>query len=143
MRNERPLTAAFMSRIDKITSVQTLKIEGGIPYVVIFATGQVHGGRWSHAHLTGRIYPTPPEDGIFDLDFEGDPPEVFFPGPPSPIAVAVALPDPPPWVKGVRIHGRSNHIEASFTPISNPEMEIEPTMNILRDGNGGPWPGLY
>ncbi len=132
-----------MGRIHRITKVTAVKVEGDQPYVLLFATGRVVGAGWTLPRLTGRIYTEPPADGIFDLDFEADPPPQWVTSDQTPVAVAAALPQAPPWVTGVRVHARSNSITTSFALKTDPDLQVPTTLTPLRVGEGGPWPGVY
>ncbi|MDN2717877.1 MULTISPECIES: hypothetical protein [unclassified Janthinobacterium] len=86
------------------------------PHLHVSAIGEVSSGGWQAVPLAPRVYLKPPQDGIQDLDFEATPPrgsepviQVILPI----VAGAVlALPD---WLKGVRVHARTNAVVTLLT----------------------------
>lgn len=80
------------------------------PNVSVDATGNTRTGGWTNCRLEARIYIAPPEDGIQELDFVGDPPEG-----PSTDAITEVTAEPykqecPEWMIGVRVIAETNKL---------------------------------
>lgn len=80
----------------------------------ITAHGVVGSGGWSNLRLEPRYYISFPEDGIQDLDFVGDAPSGIAIQPILPVIGSALWPDPPQYVKGVRVHSATNSVEKSI-----------------------------
>lgn len=109
--------------------------------IVISAVGEVPSTGWSHGELGFWYYVHPPKDGIQDLDFLAQEPGGISLPVVTPIAATVAIERDPKeyWgpkkpLVGVRIHSRTNTIEATFD--ESPELAISP----FSGGMPLPWP---
>ena len=105
-----------MERIFQTVAVEVTLLKSNPPQLAITAIGQVSSGGWKNGTLEPRYYIVPPADGIQDFDFVATPP--FFSE-----AVQVMLPitayhvieQIPDWLLGVRIHAKTNNVEAKLS----------------------------
>jgi hypothetical protein len=132
----------IMARILTIENIQIQVAKTKTPSVIITALGTVTSGGWSKPRLSPWVYIAPPADGIYDFDFEAAPPTGIATQGITAIATAQVIPNPPSWLKGVRIHASSNNLVGlleddkcvSFTAMTN---------LALRDWDGDfPWPDV-
>lgn len=101
-----------MKHVRSVLSVDVSILESQPPQLLVRALGTVPTGGWKNGTLEPRFYIDPPADGFQDFDFVGTPPfgpaiQVILP-----IAAQTVIPSIPPWLKGVRIHSSTNHLEA-------------------------------
>lgn len=101
-----------MSRIHKVNIATVSLLKSKPPQLYISALGTASSSGWRNARLIPHIHIVPPADGIYNLDFEADPPGGISLPVLSPIAVSDVIPTPGWDVKGVRIHGTSGSAEA-------------------------------
>jgi hypothetical protein len=102
-----------MSRIMDVQSVQAVIVKTNPPGLVVSASGEVATAGWTNIRLEPFFYIMPPADGIWDLDFSGDPPTGFVAQVVLPVSASITLPVPK-WLKGVRVHAAQNQIEAKI-----------------------------
>jgi hypothetical protein len=127
-----------MAKAYSVTHVQAdvLAFKGGT--VIIFVVGTVPTSGWTGIGLSPWVYISPPADGIQDFDLEGTPPADISLNVITPVATAAAIPNPPSWLKGVRIHASSNNREA----LLGESLKIEfPEKDTFWDGDL-PWPDV-
>lgn len=79
--------------------------------LLVQATGEVTTSGWSGIRLSPRFYITPPIDGLWEFDFQGDPPsglvlEVVLP------VSATAVVGVPDWCKGIKVYAAENSVIA-------------------------------
>lgn len=99
--------------IYQVESVKAHKGSGGQgEFIHVSAAGFVNSSGWSAIDLSERFYIDPPDDGIWDIDFVGSPPGGIVLPVISPVCASVIL-GAPDWVKGIRIHARTNQVETS------------------------------
>ena len=107
-----------MHHVGKVIAVE-IKILKSIPVQwSITVYGIVNSGGWSNPGLYPRFYIDFPQDGILDLDFMAMPPDGIAIQPILPIVAQIVWPNPPDYVKGVRIHSASNHLESLVSDAS-------------------------
>ncbi len=94
-------------QIFRVDSVQIAISKSYPPQLFVNAMGTVTTSGWKAAILSLRMYAHPPEDGIQDID--------FLATPPAGSALQVLLPitadtsfELVSWVKGIRVHSKSN-----------------------------------
>ena len=85
--------------------------------LLLAALGQVPTSGWSSPELAGRVYITPPEDGIWDFDFLAQAPAGMAADVVTPI-LAVQASDAPDWVKGVRVHAANGAIASGVLTVA-------------------------
>lgn len=125
-------------------TVETAEIrfaQSSQPAVVITATGTVPSAGWTHPVLLPHLCIAPPVDGIFGFDLAATPPTHMSERVVSPIAVSLAVPNSPDWLKGVRIHASENSLVAVLADAP----AIELTQGALRRAWEGelPWPDVF
>lgn len=83
------------------------------PQLAVRAIGQVNTSGWKGGELAPWIYVVQPADGIQDFEFIAIPPTGIVLEVITPIEGMVCgqMQD---WMKGVRIHAATNHIEVLF-----------------------------
>lgn len=105
------------SKILSVTAASLQIEKTNPPRLVIQASGFTTTGGWSNGLLIPYVYITPPQDGIWDFDFVATRPTGFVTQMLTPIiAEDYIWEDFPAALKGVRIHGSSNYIEALLSP---------------------------
>lgn len=116
-----------MSLIYKVVhvSVHILQLPGDTPRLEVAAVGDVTSTGWTHPRLSPVFYVTPPADGIWDFEFQADPPHGIAGQVILPVG-ALHLGVAPEWCKGVRVHAASNAIEATATLIHALEKTAPP-----------------
>lgn len=95
-------------RVDKVEAVLQ---KSKPPRLYVKACGTVTSTGWSGAELTPYMYIVPPADGIWDFGFIAEAPTGIVQPVLSPIEATATIEDPPPWVRGVRIHAAINAME--------------------------------
>lgn len=80
--------------------------------LIITASAQVPTPGWTEPELAPYIYIQPPRDGIYDFDFIALPPSGPVPQVLSHIEVKHVVDPVPSDLLGVRVHGRTNSVEA-------------------------------
>ncbi|WP_201722771.1 hypothetical protein [Caulobacter sp. BP25] len=102
-----------MSLIYKVVQVSAhiLQLPGGTPKLEIAALGEVTSSGWTNPRLSPVFYVSPPPDGIWDFEFQADPPHGISGQVILPVG-AIYAGVTPDWCKGVRVHAASNAIEA-------------------------------
>ncbi|KAB8060395.1 MULTISPECIES: hypothetical protein [Janthinobacterium] len=102
--------------IYKVNAVHLAIDKSHPPHLHVSAIGEVSSGGWKAATLAPRVYIKPPQDGIQDLDFEATPPKGSEPVIqvilPIAAGAVLALPD---WLKGVRVHAKTNAVVTLLT----------------------------
>ncbi len=101
-----------MTHILKVKEVRIALLKSIPPQWSIKADGVVATTGWTNSRLEPRYYINFPEDGIQDFDFVADPPPGISNPVISPVTAYVSWPNPPESVKGIRIHGMYNSVEA-------------------------------
>lgn len=93
-----------MAHVSEVTSVDAFRFEGAAgAMLLVHASGGVATSGWSGIRLSPRFYPLPPADGLWEFDFQGDPPtglvlDVIL------SASATALFGVPAWFRGVKVY---------------------------------------
>lgn len=109
-----------MSLVHKVVQVSAhiLRLQAGASVLEIAALGEVTTTGWTHPRLTPVFYVTPPVDGIWDFEFQADPPSGVVAPVIRPVG-ALYLGRAPAWCTGVRVHAAVNAIEAAaqFPPL--------------------------
>lgn len=123
----------------RIYSVDQVKIENLIvipehpPAIAVSAAGSVTTSGWSQPDLAPWMYIAPPADGILDLDFVATSPTGRVLQVIARIGVVKTF-AVPNWLKGVRVHGSQNKVEALLQG-EMPSADVRPM-----EGLPGPWP---
>lgn len=132
----------MVARIYDVTLVEvdfTFTDGDHAPLLKVFAKGRVNTGGWSNPELGVWSYVTAPADGVLDLDFLATPPPegtivtMGF----NHVSTAKLLPVPT-WVRGVRIHASTNHIEAMLPEAVQRPSSLEVT--VTNTAQPLPWP---
>lgn len=98
--------------IAEITDVQLAVSESKPLQLTITAEGNTSSADWSNPELVPFVYVAPPQDGIYDFDFNAVPPEGNSATVITPIKATYQLNPLPDTLKGVRIHAQQNSKEA-------------------------------
>ena len=101
-----------MTHVLQVEGARIAILKSMPPQWSIKADGVVATAGWTNPRLEPRFYINFPEDGIQDFDFVADPPPGISNQVISPVTAYVNWPNPPENVKGVRIHGMYNSVEA-------------------------------
>ena len=84
--------------------------------VLIHATGHTRSAVWRNVRLEPRVYVQPPQDGIWDFAFVGDPTganlDVI-----APVSADYAWSDFPPDLQGVRVFAETDMLEKRFEKV--------------------------
>ncbi|KPJ93033.1 MAG: hypothetical protein AMJ55_08860 [Gammaproteobacteria bacterium SG8_15] len=96
----------------EITDVQLTLSKSNPPQLDIAVKGNVTSSGWTKPELTPFVYVTPPQDGIYDYDFQAVPPAGPAATVITPIEAGYSLNPLPDNLKGVRIHASQNKMEA-------------------------------
>lgn len=81
------------------------------PNLLIHAEGQAPADGWKHVHLIAYRYPTTPQDGIWEFDMVGTPPDAASDSTASKVTADFRwLAYPADQVKGIRIHGSDRSV---------------------------------
>lgn len=117
-----------MSLIYKVVhlSANILQLPGGVSVLEIAAVGEVTTTGWTHPRLEPVFYVTPPADGIWDFEFQADPPSGVVAPVIRPIG-ALYLGRAPDWCKGVRVHAATNAIEDAARAAERLEAAPQPS----------------
>lgn len=99
--------------IMSVATVKLVLLKSNPPQLVINASGFVTTSGWKNARLEPRFYLQFPDDGLQDFDFVADPPEDIAGMVISGVtAKPIEWTGPPAHVKGVRVHSKTNDVEA-------------------------------
>jgi hypothetical protein len=96
--------------VASVTSAEARLTRSLPPILSITAIGEVSSLGWSGAELSPYIYIEPPADGLWDFDFVAVPPSGFA-GQQMCAISAQWEGEAESWVKGVRIHSKTNSTE--------------------------------
>ena len=129
-----------MAKALTVEKVDACLVRTKINAVIIQVIGTVSSGGWSSPHLSPWIYITPPPDGIWSFDLVATPPSGVAATVISPIAANAVIPNPPPWLKGVRIHASANQREALLNDACL--LKLDASIQPLWDGEF-PWPDVF
>ena len=99
-------------KIAEITDVQLALLKSNPPQLDIVAKGNVTSSGWTSPELVPYVYVMPPQDGIYDYDFQAIPPAGPAATVITPIEARYTLNPLPANLKGVRIHALQNNMEA-------------------------------
>jgi hypothetical protein len=128
-----------MAKVYSVTHIHAHLLPSKPETLVVFVIGAAPTSGWTRIALSPWAYIVPPEDGIQDFDLEGMPPSEPSLNVITPVATAAAIPNPPRWLKGVRIHASSGHKEI----LLGDGVKIDfPEVNALWDGDL-PWPDVF
>jgi len=106
-----------VAHVPEVQSVEVFRFQGaGGARLLVHASGEVETSGWSRLRLSPRFYAEPPADGLWEFDFEGDPPyepalELVLP------AAAETTMGMPDWLQGVKVYGAAG---------SQTTLQIEP-----------------
>jgi hypothetical protein len=76
--------------------------------VFVFATDKTRTSGWKNPSLDPVMYITPPADGIQEFNFRATPPSGISLQVLTPIAAEYTWPNPPKWLRGVRVNAEIN-----------------------------------
>lgn len=93
----------------QVEKVQVVSMQLDVLSILVVASGLTPTTHWSHFELNPLFMIDPPDDGIWDIEFDGQPPDSHFGRMHLP-CVAYRLIIPQPWLKGVRVHAYDNEI---------------------------------
>ncbi|MDB5469780.1 MAG: hypothetical protein JWR84_1340 [Caulobacter sp.] len=106
-------------------SANILQLPGGAALLEIAALGEVSTTGWSHPRCAPVFYVRPPADGIWDFEFQADPPTGIVAPLIRPVG-ALYLGSAPDWCKGVRVHAATNAIEDAARLVERLETASQP-----------------
>ena len=98
--------------ISEVTDVKLALLKSNPPQLSITARGNASTPGWTKPELKPFVYVAPPQDGIYDFNFEAVPPTGPVPAVMTPIEATYILNPLPSTLKGVRIHATNNTREA-------------------------------
>ncbi|MDH4276248.1 MAG: hypothetical protein OEW08_14540 [Gammaproteobacteria bacterium] len=98
--------------ISEVTEVSLAMLKTNPPQLSITAKGNVSSAAWTKPQLKPFVYIAPPQDGIYDFNFEAVPPQGPAAAVMSPVETTYTLNPMPDTLKGVRIHATQNKKEA-------------------------------
>lgn len=124
------------SVITVCVNVTNSKKDGSTLYVA--ATGDVPTSGWRGHVLASRAYVKQPADGVLDLDFLAEPPTDFALTVITPISADISGPMPK-WVTAVRVHSKTNKIEAK---ISDKTCQAPLEIPRVKREDYWPWPWI-
>jgi hypothetical protein len=99
-----------MARVMEVKAARAVIVKTNPPGLLADANGEVPTAGWTNIRLEPFFYVVPPADGIWDMDFVGDPPTGIVAQVVLPVSASITLPAPH-WLKGVRIHAAQNELE--------------------------------
>ena len=99
-------------KIAEVTGVKLSVLESDPLQLNITAKGNVSSSGWTKPELVPFVYVAPPQDGIYDFDFNAVPPSGPSATVITPIEATYRLSPLPDTLKGVRIHAAQNKKEA-------------------------------
>jgi hypothetical protein len=99
------------SRIYRVDAIELSLNKKNPPELVITARGTCSTPGWQDIQLSIYEYVTPPADGMQEFDFVGTPPSGIVTQVLTPVSAEYLMPDPPKWLRGVRIHAATNSLE--------------------------------
>lgn len=130
-----------MQRIYSVEKALLRVVTKKTSQILVAAFGHVPTTGWSNGQLGPWYYVHPPKDGIQDFDFYADEPHGISLPVLTPIMASITIARDPQdyWGKkkpllGVRVHARSNSIEATFD--ESDELGFRP----FSEGLPLPWP---
>ena len=100
---------SILQRIYRVDSVEAHLNKTNPPELVISVGGTVTTLGWSKGQLSPRVYVTPPTDGIYEFDFEAQPPSGMAGQVLSPISANYSA-EAPVGIKGVKVYANQNEI---------------------------------
>ena len=103
-------------KIPEVTDVQLSVLESDPLQLNITAKGNVSSSGWTKPELVPFVYVAPPQDGIYDFDFNAVPPSGASATVITPIETTYRLSPLPDTLKGVRIYAVQNKKEAMIEP---------------------------
>ncbi|HEY0429617.1 MAG TPA: DUF5818 domain-containing protein [Pyrinomonadaceae bacterium] len=101
--------------------------------LVITAFGTVGTPGWSNAHLVEHIYVAPPADGIYEFDFEAEPPTGNVIQVVMPIKSHPFMTTETPDMKGIRVIAKTNSMEFLLRGENKPSGEAFCVEGTLTD----------
>ena len=103
-----------MKPVPSITDVTVSMLKSNPPQLEIDAKGYSGLGVWEQAHLSVREYVTPPADGFQEIDMIGNQVsehEKII----TNFDLTITIQQYPDWLKGVRVRGAENFMEAMLS----------------------------
>ena len=102
-----------MVHIYEVKSASAFVFPGnGGDHVFLSAIGATRNSGWSNIQLSPRFYITPPDDGLWDIDFTGSPPTGLVLQVITPVSSAATY-GKPDWLTGFRLHAEVGSIVVS------------------------------
>jgi hypothetical protein len=110
------LKAAPTEFVLDVSSVDLRKVPMNKVIVLVTAIGHTRTARWHDVRLEPKRYVTPPNDGIWDFAFVGDPTganlEMI-----APVSASYVWKDFPQDLQGVRVIAETDEIEKRFEKV--------------------------
>jgi len=102
-----------MPRIMDVTALHVSILKSNPPKVAIHAIGHVPTTGWTQIELDPYLYLVPPADGVWDFDFVGKAPSGIVGQVVLQVYASIVVPMPR-WLRGVRVHAKTNTIDAQL-----------------------------
>jgi len=122
------------SKIYTIDSADITLLKSNPPQLSITAHGRTTTGGWSQPELSAYIYIQPPPDGIYGFDFMAEPPSGIVTQALTPICASHLIQNPPPGLRGVRIHAVSGAVEALLGGNSSQQRKVVVRGTLTNEG---------
>ncbi len=124
-----------MSLVSEVTTVEVRRFDGASGALLfVHAFGNVPTSGWSGVRLMPRFYVVPPADGLWEFDFQADPPAGLVLEVVLPVSAegVFALPN---WARGVRVQATHNSITATeFEPATLARSRAQRFVPLARTG---------
>lgn len=95
-------------KISEVTNVTLVIQKTNPPRLVVNAKGTVRSGGWSNPQLSPIVHIVPPEDGIYQFNFEADPPTGIATQAFEEIEAEFIWEDFPVELNGVKVNANNN-----------------------------------
>ena len=125
-----------MAHVPTVVSADAFDFSiAGFQRVLIYAQGTVPTSGWSEIRLAPRFYIKEPVDGIWDIDLDADAPVGLVLQVVQSVTASGLFPAPP-WLKGIKVHGATNHVVASLTS-GKKSVDATPMLAMLKSTRAG------
>jgi hypothetical protein len=101
-----------LKKVFKVTTIHLDILKSNPPQLQIHAEGDARTGGWSNPQLIPYEYIAPPADGIYEFDFQAQPPADIATQVITPIKAGYTMNPLPDNLKGVKIYAEQNNMVA-------------------------------